>query len=533
MSGDSAGRDGDVPAATSEGRSAAGAIGEAGGALEKSEGPDAAAGQERSPAGRKSLGVFVLAMINVAAVLSIRNFPSMAEYGWASVTWYALGTLLFLLPLSLVGAELASAWPKSTGVYDWVTTGFGKRSGFLAIWSEWVENVVWFPTVLSVLAATLAYVVAPGLADNKIFLVLSMLGTFWAVTLVNFLGDKWSGGVSSFGTIAGSIIPSAVLIIMAVGWLISGKPLEISWEGPKSLLPEVSGFSTLALVASVVLMFAGMEMAGYHALETKNPRRDFPRAMFISAAIIFLLTTLGTLAIAFIIPPSEVNLVSGVPDAFDRFYAHLGIRWASRPTAVLLFVGGIALLSTWIIGPAKGMRGPARDGLLPRMWQRQNRRGVPVGTVILQGAVASLLSLLFLFIPAVNGAYWILSTLTTQIIGVMYILIFMAAVRLRYTKPEQERPYRVPGGTAGMWICAGAGVLSTGFAFVIGFFPPSQITTISRGAFPFVIAGGLVLMSLPAFLFYLFRKPAWLGGANAPDFGDNTSELGNSGDGDT
>src|SRR5665647_1504048 len=71
----------------------------------------------KKPVGIKILGVFALAMINVAAVLSIRNFPSMAEFGWSSIGWYIIGTILFLIPISLAGAELATGWPEGGGVY--------------------------------------------------------------------------------------------------------------------------------------------------------------------------------------------------------------------------------------------------------------------------------------------------------------------------------------------------------------------------------------------------------------------------------
>jgi putative glutamate/gamma-aminobutyrate antiporter len=473
----------------------------------------------------KTLGVFVLAMINVAAVLSLRNFPTMAEYGWASVFWVGLGTILFLLPLSLVGAELASGWPDSSGVYDWVRLGFGRRAGFVAIWSEWMENVVWFPTMLSFLAATLAYVFNPDLLDNKVYLIVVMLGTFWIVTLINFLGDRWSGAVSSIGTITGTIIPAVILIVLGVGWALSGQPLAINWQGPSSLLPSSFDLSSLALVSIVILMFAGMEMAGYHARETKNPQRDFPRAMFISAAIVFSLTTLGTLAIAFVVPAKKIGLAAGLMQAFEVFFTKLGIGWAVAPMAALVFVGGVALLSTWIIGPAKGLRGPGCDGLLPPMWTRENKFGVPAGVVSLQAVIGSLLALLFVLVPSVNAAYWILTALTTLIISIMYILIFASAIRLRYTRPDHPRPYRVPGRKAGIWIVAGAGLLSAIFVLVVGFFPPSQIKTVSTELYVLMLALGVLILSTPPFIFYAVKKPGWRrgqGGA-APDAGQTDS----------
>jgi hypothetical protein len=70
----------------------------------------------------KTLGVFALTMINVAYVLSLRNNPSMAVYGWLCIGWYVIGTVAFLIPLTLAGAELATGWPQGGGL-----SGFEKH----------------------------------------------------------------------------------------------------------------------------------------------------------------------------------------------------------------------------------------------------------------------------------------------------------------------------------------------------------------------------------------------------------------------
>jgi amino acid transporter len=108
-----------------------------------------------------------IAPISLAAVLTLRGMPTVAEYGWSSIAFYVLGTLFVFIPLALVSAELATGWPRAGGLYAWVKLAFGERSGFLAVWFEWVENIVWFRTVLSFVAATLTYVIDPSLADNE------------------------------------------------------------------------------------------------------------------------------------------------------------------------------------------------------------------------------------------------------------------------------------------------------------------------------------------------------------------------------
>ena len=161
----------------------------------------------KKPVSKKILGVFALAMINVAAVLSIRNFPSMAEFGWSSIGWYIIGTILFLIPISLAGAELATGWPEGGGVYAWVKQAFGEKGGFIAIFCDWSNNLVWFPTVLAFIASTLAFAITPTLADNPIYMLSVMMIVFWGTTAIAYFGPEVTAKFSNVGVILGSIVP--------------------------------------------------------------------------------------------------------------------------------------------------------------------------------------------------------------------------------------------------------------------------------------------------------------------------------------
>ncbi|MFK5856810.1 MAG: amino acid permease, partial [Bacteroidota bacterium] len=94
---------------------------------------------------KATIGVFTLAMINVAAVLSLRNFPALAEYDLSLIFYLLAASILFFVPSALVSAELASGWPQSGGVYLWVKEAFGPKYGFIAIFMQWVENLPWYP----------------------------------------------------------------------------------------------------------------------------------------------------------------------------------------------------------------------------------------------------------------------------------------------------------------------------------------------------------------------------------------------------
>ena len=455
---------------------------------------------------RKILGVFALAMINVAAVLSIRNFPSMAEYGWSSIGWYILGTILFLVPISLAGAELATGWPEGGGIYAWVRQAFGEKGGFTALFCEWSNNLVWFPTVLSFIASTLAFALTPDLANNHLYMFSVMMIAFWGTTLIAYFGPEVSTKFGNVGVILGSIIPSILIIFLGIWWFSSGSAIVLPPFSPAAMVPAIS-LATLPFFSTIILLFAGMEMAGFHALETKNPQKDYPVAMGLSAIIIFICTVFATLAIAFVIPADKLNLASGVMQAIQYFFEAAGLAQYVAPMAVLITIGGVVSLAAWLIGPALGLGVVAEEGNMPPVFDRTNRYGAPVAILVMQALIGSGISLLYVFLPSVNQAYWILSAMTTELLCIVYFFVFAALIKLRYTKPDVPRPFRIPGGMAGIWLVGGLGLFGVCFAFIVGLMPPAFFP--NAPVYIGAVLLGTFLLAVPPLIFLKFKKPEW------------------------
>lgn len=469
-------------------------------------------GAPAMPAPQKVLGVFALAMINVAAVLSIRNFPSMAVYGWSCIGWYIIGTVLFLVPISLAGAELATMLPEAGGgVYAWCKEAFGEKGGFVALFCEWSNNLVWFPTVLSFIASTLAFALTPSLAANPWFMFGVMMIAFWGTTAIAFFGEGPSTKFGNAGVILGSIIPAILIIIFGIWWAVSGAEIVLPPFSAGAIVPQID-LATLPFFATIILLFAGMEMAGFHALETKNPQKDFPLAMLISAVIIFFCTVFATLAIAFVIPAGELNLASGVMQAIQYFFTTAGLPGLVAPMAVLITIGGVVSLAAWLIGPAKGLGIVAAEGNMPPVFNRTNRYGAPVGVLLAQAIIGSVIALLYVFLPSVNQAYWILSAMTVELLCIVYILVFASLIRLRYTRAFLRRPFEIPGGTAGAWIVGGMGAAGVIFAFVVGLMPPDYFTGNEFAMYIGGVLGGTFLLAVPPLVFLKLKKPSWRAG---------------------
>ena len=452
------------------------------------------------------LGVLALAMINIAAMVSPRNLPLIAEYGWSLIFFVLLAVVMFLVPVSLAIAELATAWPRRGGVYPWVREAFRGRMGFLAVWCDWAENLAWFPTVLAFTAASFAYAFDPTLANDNAFLVVVMLAVFWGATLLAFRGVGATSAVGSIGTILGAIVPAILIIVLGVWYVADGNASQIPFSAD-ALVPDL-GLTNLVFLTGAILMFAGMEVAGFHADQARDPARSFPRAILLAAVVMTVFTILGSLALAVVVPQHDISLVGGVMQAFEATYDALGVGWLLKPTAILITIGGVAHMVPWIIGPATGLASVAQAGEAPRSWGRENRAGVPVGVLVAQAIGTTVFCLLFLFVPSVSTSYWILSALTAQIIIIMYALIFAAVLRLRYTRPDVPRPYRIPGGIVGVWITAGVGLAGAAFTFVLGFVPPDQLKTGSPALYVSGILLGIVVLTLPPFLVRRPRRPS-------------------------
>ncbi|NGX27322.1 MAG: hypothetical protein K940chlam6_01256, partial [Chlamydiae bacterium] len=166
-------------------------------------------------------------------------------------------------------------------------------------------------------------------------------------------------------------------------------------------------------------------------------------------------------------------------------------------------------VSTWTVGPTKGLLAAAQTGDLPPLFRKLNKNAMPVPLLIMQAVVVSFLSLIFVFLPNLNEAFWMLLAMVSELYLLMYLLMFAAAIKLRYKHAKVDRPYKIPGGNFGMWCVAGLGILSSAFTMMIGILPPGHITITNRSTYVIIMVGGIILFSLGPSIILLFQKDSW------------------------
>ena len=459
------------------------------------------------------LSVTTLAIMNITAVVSLRGLPSEAIYGLSSAFYYLFAAIVFLIPTSMVAAELAAMFSdKQGGVFRWVGEAFGPRTGFLAIWLQWIESTIWYPTVLTFGAVSIAFIGMSDasdavLASNKVFTLITVLAIYWIATIIALKGLDWVGKISKWGGMIGTIIPAALLIILGIIYIATGGHNNMDMS--QGFFPDLTKLDNLVLASSIFLFYAGMEMMGVHVMDVNNPSRNYPKAIIIGSLATVCIFVLGTFALGLIIPAKDINLTQSLLIGFDNYFKYLHISWAGPVIALALMFGVLASVLTWVAGPSKGIFTVGKAGYLPPFFQKTNKHGVQRNILLVQGGIVTLLSLLFVVMPSVQSFYQILSQLTILLYLIMYMLMFAAAIALRYKMKDAPRPFRLGKGNGLMWVMGAVGFGGSLLAFVLSFIPPSQIQTGSNTVWYTVLIAGCIVMVMIPYVIYAMRKPSW------------------------
>jgi amino acid transporter len=373
---------------------------------------------------KSSISIFALVMLMTGAVDGVGNLPAIAIFGQQLVFFFIVGSLLFLLPTGLVSAELCSQYKQDSGVYVWSREAFGKKFGTLVVWLQWINTMVWFPTCLTTLVGTISYLIDPKLIHHPAYLVLTSLGLFWVMTCLNFKGVKQSTKIASWATGLGMVVPMLLVMGLSLLWIILGKPLAINLD-KHAILPHLSSTGIWSSLTAIIAAFLGLELATVHVRKVKNAGKIFPKALIYTILVIIFTMGLGSLGVALVIPHQDIDLVAGTVQAFKLIFVGFDMPWLGYVLGGMLLFGSLGTMVNWLVSPANGLCQAAKDGHLPKILAKENENGVPKNVLIFQGIVVSIISMSFFLMPSVNGSYWLLLDLSTELYLLMYLLMFV------------------------------------------------------------------------------------------------------------
>lgn len=402
---------------------------------------------------QRSLGHIDIILLTVAATISIDTIGQIASSGGAQAfTWTLIIVLTFMIPYGLVMSELGSSFPQEGGPYVWVRLAFGRFWAALSTTFYWVTNPIWLGGSLTFLAAATwgDYVVTmpSGSVGDYIFkMSFIWLAILSAITSLRY--GKWLLNV-------GAVLKVSLVIIFVVTVVLYAIQHGVHGYGAGAFSPTTAGFLSVAPI--ILFAVVGFEAQNGAAEEMRNPEKDVPASVLTSgtiSALCYLVPVFGILAV---LPAQKISGASGFMDAiktvFDVYGPASGVL---IKIAALLFV--FILLnqgSAWMIASDRVQAIAGADNTFPRYFgEFHEKLGTPLRVNMLSGVVATLFCIAATsFVSGSTAAiFTVVLSIAVGTLLLSYLVIFLAGIRLRKLYPHAVRPYRVPGGAAGMWVC--------------------------------------------------------------------------------
>jgi len=455
------------------------------------------------------IGLFGFFAMTGSMILTVYSYPVFASSGFSLVFFLLFAATFFFVPTALISAEMATGkgW-ETGGVYKWCSVAFGERWGFFAIFLQWLQISVGFVTMLFFVAGALSYLFGwHAMEANPVVKFATIVAVFWLTTLINYRGTSLTARLSSIGLVAGVALPALVLIALVLVYLAGGNPVNVTIGG-HTFFPDFENVHTWVILVAFILSCVGIEASAVHVNELENARRNYPIAVLVLTVFAVVMNILGGMSVAVVIPASDINMSSGVMQAFKILLDMHQLGWFVHVLALLLALGAVAEVSAWIMGPSQGLLVAAKDGILPPIFKRVNRHQVPMPLLIAQGAVVTIWAAILTFGGGghSNLSFLLAIALTIVIYLSMYVLLFLTYFKLRISHGEVERSYHVPGGAVGKTLIPVVGLAMVLFSLVVSFFPPDQIMKANDGTYERTLLIAFVVVLLVPHIIFAFRK---------------------------
>jgi len=407
--------------------------------------------------GRGDIVLFIfLSMVSV-------NVTVYAAVGTSVVSWWILAAILFLLPSSLIIAELSTAYPYQGGIYDWVHRAFGRHWAARTTYWYWVNVALWMPSAYLLFTGALQ---ALGWAHVTLFQqTLVCTALVWITVGLGIARLK----LGKLVTDASSIAVVVILIVVTIGAfaLFAHRGVSANHFTLHTMLPNFS--AAKVYLPTLVYGFLGMELVATLAGEAKHPRRDMMWSIPVAGISLTIIQIAATVALLVVIPLKVLGLTTGMVDMYKAIFNSTSpvIWWVLGIITVFTYFCGIL---PWTLGANRAAAEAARDGELPKVFGKETRWDTPGWAYLLMGLVATAVLLgAGIFIKTENNLFYALFASSSAVFILPYLLMYPAILRLRRSDPMMNRPFRVPGGLIGLWVCvilATASVLSSLILFL-------------------------------------------------------------------
>lgn len=443
-----------------------------------------------------------LVLLNVAAIVGLRWLSTAAQIGPSSLLMWLLGLICFFIPLAFAILELSSRLPGEGGLYLWSKHAFGHLHGFIAGWTYWVSNIVYYPSVLLFSAGIFLHVGGESwqsFAGNSSYNAMYCLAVLWTATGLNILGLERAKWLQNIGGIATWSAATLILAAGAYSWYRYGAATTITVA---NVLPDFTNLATFSTFATIAGAYAGLELGPIVGGEMRDPRRQIPRATLISGFVIATIYIAGTASLLIALPTAMIDVIAGIPQALSAIGVRIGLPQFGRFTAALVTLGTIGSISAYVTCTARLPFVVGVDRYLPQVLARLHPRyGTPYVSLLTQSILSSLVLMAALSGATIHEAFNILidMTIILTLLPLLYIFAAFPILRRR-AKGRNEGITLSPGGNVVCWLVGLTGFATTLLAILTSLIPPADNS--NPALFLLKVLGGSVLFIAVGLLFY-------------------------------
>ena len=456
----------------------------------------------------KKISFMQLIFLTMAYFASIRRIPNIAYAGWESLFFMIFAVLMFVIPISFVSAELATAMPEDGGSSVWISRALSPKFGFLAAWLVWIQMCFGMVTVGAAFADMIATITGTkSLLTNDFFIGIIVIVIFWLITFLIVKGVPITA-ISTYGTIFGLFIPLAVLLIFGTIYAVTNNPGVFTPPSADQIFPDLTDIGTLSKLSGIIFLFSGMEQASNFANRIDKPRKNYPRAIMLATFLVAGLFTYAGLVTDSLVAEGSIKLADPA-QVFSVMFNGWNLPWVTAVIAGMIALSCITEISAWTVGPSRGMLRCAREGALPPAFQKTNKHDIPVPLMSLQAIIVTGIALIFVFVPGTNGVFNTILTMAVTLYCIVYLMILISGIIYRKRHPLDTKAFRIPGGRFGAWFFTIIGFVGIVFIILTNFIPPQSLSQAEVPAYILFMALGIIVLVAVPLLIYRFRKPAW------------------------
>lgn len=450
----------------------------------------------------RTLGVTDLVFLNICAILGIRWLSTAAQMGPSSLLLWVLAVLIYFIPSGFTVRELSSRDSGEGGVYRWTKSAFGELHAFVAGWTYWVNNLVYFPSLLLFIAGTFLFVGGDawlGLGESGWYNAAFSLTLLWIIIGANVVGLKRGKWIQNIGAMATVTVFFLLAVSGIWAWTMVGSATDFA---ASSLAPSLTDFSTLTFFATMTFAFAGLELSSTMGDEIVDPARSIPRAMVISGLIVTSIYILGTGLLMVALPEGEIDVVTGIAQALSATGDRIALPGLAVVGTILVVMSATGVLAAWLAGAARMPYVIGIDRYLPEALGRTHSKwGTPHVALITQGVVVTVLMLAAVAGSTIEEANIMLLDMAIILYFIPFLYMFAALpVLRRKAQGRNEGVSLVPGGTAGLWCVSFLGFTATLLSVALALIPPAG--TENPKLFLIKVAGGCALFIVAGLSFY-------------------------------